>query len=251
MKKLIISFLLLLLLMEVKSQVPQGINYQAVARNNSGAVIPAQNVNVRFSILDVTATGTILYQETHAATTNNFGLFTVVIGRGTPAIGAFIGINWASGTDKFIKVEIAPQGGSNYELQSTTQLLSVPYALYSEKTRLNAGNGISITNGNTIAGNYTAGSGININGSTISAIASSYSGGTGINIAGSTVSHALQAGTGININGATISGDYTGSNGVAVTGNNISGNYTAGPGININGSTISAVASSYVCRKRY
>jgi hypothetical protein len=216
----LVSFLVVAILcLSGEAQVPQGINYQAVARNIQGQIIPAQNVNVRFSILDASPSGNILYQETHSSTTNNFGLFTLVIGKGSAVTGTFSGINWASGTDKFIKVEIAPQGGNNYELQNTTQLLSVPYALYSEKTRLIPGNAINITNGNTIAANYNA--------------------GTGINISGSTISHALQAGTGISINGPTISGNYVGGNGVSVTGNTIAGTYTGGSGINVTGSTIS------------
>lgn len=98
---------------------------------------------------------------------------------------------WHSGTDKFLKVEIAPQSGSSCELQGTTQLLSVPYAMYSEKTRLIAGNAINITNGNTISANYQP--------------------GTGINITGSTISHNLIAGTDININGNLISATDSGS----------------------------------------
>ena len=190
MKKLLTITAILLLTSLVYGQAPQALNYQAVARTADGVIIPTQNISVRFSILDVSVTGTTLYSETHTVTTNSYGLFTLAIGRGTPVTSTFSNINWASGTDKFLKVEIAPAGGSNYQLQGTTQLLSVPYALYSEKTRLLAGNNtISITNGNTITGNYQA--------------------GTGINIAGNTISHNFVAGTGIGINGNVISNTAT------------------------------------------
>ena len=111
-------------------QAPQALNYQAVARTAQGQIIPAQNVNVRFSILDGSITGTSIYQETQSATTNNFGLFTLAIGKGTVVSGTFSTINWGTG-NKFLKVEIAADGSGNYQLQGTTQLLSVPYSLYS------------------------------------------------------------------------------------------------------------------------
>jgi hypothetical protein len=236
MKKITFLLLTFLTALQTFSQTPQAINYQAVARNAQGLIIPAQNINIRFSIIDGSVSGTVLYQETQSATTNNYGLFTLSIGKGTAVTGTFAGVNWGSGTDKFLKVEIASSAGGGYDLQGTTQLLSVPYALYSEKTKLISGNGINITNGNTISGAYTAGAGINIVGPVISG---AYTGGTGISVTGSTISHNLQAGTGINITGPTISGAYTAGTGVNITGATISGAYTAGTGINITGGTIS------------
>lgn len=169
MKKLLTIFTSMLFLISfTKAQAPQALNYQAVARTADGVIIPSQNIGVRFSILDVSVTGAVLNSETHTTTTNPYGLFTLAIGKGTPVTSTFVNINWASGTDKFLKVEIAPAGGSNYQLQGTTQLLSVPYALYSEKTRLIAGNNtINITNGNTITGNYQPGFGTSITGNVI------------------------------------------------------------------------------------
>jgi len=97
----------------------QALNYQAVARTSQGQLIPAQNISARFSILDGNVNGAAIYQETHNTITNNFGLFTLSIGKGTVLNGTFNTINWGSG-DKFLKVEIAPKGNSNYELQGTT-----------------------------------------------------------------------------------------------------------------------------------
>jgi len=256
MKRIIILLCAYCIHISILAQAPQSINYQAVARNAQGMIIPAQNVSIRFSIIDGTITGSALYQEIHNTVTNNYGLFSLAIGKGTPITGTFSGINWSSTTDKFLKVEIASSGGNNYDLQGITQLLSVPFALYAEKTKLVAGAGINITNGNTIsstAASYTGGTGINISGTTISGaytagnginitgpvIAANYTGGTGINVAGSTISHNLQAGTGINITGSTISGAYQGGNGINITGNTIAANYTGGTGITVTGSTIS------------
>jgi hypothetical protein len=219
------TILCLFIISAIAQQVPQALNYQAVARTANGLIIPAQNINVRFSVLDATVNGTVVYQETHTTATNSFGLFTLSIGKGTVVSGTFSGINWSS-ADKFLKVEISA-GTSTYQLQGTTQLLSVPYALYSEKTKLLAGNNtINITNGNTITGNYQAANNtILVNGNTIAgnyqpanntilvngnSIAGNYQPGTGINITGNTIAHNMIAGTGINITGNTISA--TGSN---------------------------------------
>jgi hypothetical protein len=147
---------------------PQSLNYQAVARNANGLILPVTNINVRFSILDASITGNTIYQETHATSTNNFGLFTLAVGKGIVVSGTFSSIDWGGG-DKFLKVEVAPNGDNNYLIQGATQLLSVPYALFAEKTKLVAGTGISINNGNTISTALVAGTGISINGSTISA----------------------------------------------------------------------------------
>jgi hypothetical protein len=187
MKKIILSVTALLcILYSLQAQVPQAINYQAVARTAQGLLIPDQQVSVRFSILEGGVNGTTVYQETANVTTNNFGLFTLGIGTGTPVTGTFTGINWGNGTTKFLKVEIAPQVNGTYSLQGTTQIMSVPFALYAEKTRLIAGNNtINITNGNTISGNYV--------------------GGTGVNITGNTISHNMVAGNGIGIAGNVIS----------------------------------------------
>ncbi len=112
------------------AQVPQGLNYQAVARNASGAVLANQSVSVQFTVHDVSQSGTIVYQEHRTLTTNQFGLFTAVIGAGgTVTQGTFAGINWGNG-NKYLQVELDATGGSTYVDMATTQLMSVPYALY-------------------------------------------------------------------------------------------------------------------------
>lgn len=110
-------------------QVPQGINYQTVVRNNNGAIIPNQNVSFRFSVRTDSPTGSIVYQETHTAATNTLGLVNLVLGQGTPQQGIFTSIIWGS-TSHFLSVEFDVAGGTNYSLSGTSQLLSVPYALF-------------------------------------------------------------------------------------------------------------------------
>jgi hypothetical protein len=121
------------------AQAPQGLNYQGVARNNAGVELPNQNIGIQLSILDGAATGTVLYTETHALLTDANGLFTLVIGFGTPTTGTFSAVNWAVGGSKWLKVSMDAAGGSNYQLMGTSQLLSVPYALFAGNVANNGG----------------------------------------------------------------------------------------------------------------
>ena len=128
MKK-IFSFLFCLASAAASAQSPQGIPYQAIARNASGVAIANTAVKVRFSIRDSIATGAIKYQETHNLTTSALGLFSVNVGMGTVVSGTFSGINWGKNA-KFLQVELDPAGGTTYTDLGTTQMMSVPYALF-------------------------------------------------------------------------------------------------------------------------
>ncbi len=86
-------------------------------------------MGVKISILQGSATGSAVYAETHSPLTNANGLASLEIGGGTVLSGNFANINWASGLF-FVKTETDVNGGSNYTITNTSQLLSVPYALY-------------------------------------------------------------------------------------------------------------------------
>lgn len=109
---------------------PSALNYQAVARNSSGGLIANQSIAVRFTFHANSTGGTIEYQETQHLTTNQYGLFTAVIGTGTVTQGSFGAIDF-SGADQFLQVEFDPAGGSSYVNMGTSQLVSVPYAIHS------------------------------------------------------------------------------------------------------------------------
>ena len=111
------------------AQAPQKMSYQSVIRKTDGSLVINKLVGIKISILQGTANGTASYVETQTTTTNANGLATLAIGGGTPVTGTFAGINWASGT-YFIKTETDSVGGTNYTISGTSQLLSVPYALY-------------------------------------------------------------------------------------------------------------------------
>jgi hypothetical protein len=138
----------------VSAQVPQAFSYQTIAFNAAGAPVANGNVSFRISILDNSATGTVLYTETQTKTTNAKGLVNLNIGQGTAATGNFGGINWGTNT-KFVKVEMDPAGGSNYTNVGVNQLMSVPYSQVSKTVVTGAGQGITLTAPNGTA--YTLG----------------------------------------------------------------------------------------------
>jgi hypothetical protein len=105
------------------------MSYQSVIRNSSNTLVVNQGVGMRISILQGSASGTAVFVETHTASTNLNGLASVEIGGGSVVSGTFAGIDWANGP-YFIQTETNPTGGINYSISSTSQLLSVPYAMY-------------------------------------------------------------------------------------------------------------------------
>ncbi len=119
----------------VAQNVPQGFNYQCIVRDNTGAPINNQTVTLLFTIRNNAPNGPIAYSEMQTVSTNGFGLINLTIGSGTPLQGNFANINWAVGT-KFLTVSIETAPGVFDEI-GTSQLLSVPYALYA----LQAANG--------------------------------------------------------------------------------------------------------------
>jgi len=121
------SALVLLFAGAVQAQVPQAFNYQAVARDASGNILANQSIAVEILIHETSASGSTVYSETFAPTTNQFGLFTLAIGTGTVLSGTFNTIAWNTG-EYYIQVEL--NLGSGYVNMGTSQLLSVPYAMY-------------------------------------------------------------------------------------------------------------------------
>ncbi len=113
------------------AQAPAKMSYQAVVRNASNALVSNSNVGMRISILQGNVSGNAVYVETQTPTSNDNGLVSLEIGGGTAVNGSLSAIDWADGP-YFIKTETDPNGGQNYTITGTSQLLSVPYALYAE-----------------------------------------------------------------------------------------------------------------------
>lgn len=112
------------------AQSPEKMSYQAVLRNSENILLVNQEVGMQVSILLGSVDGTPVYTETHTPTTNANGLVTVEIGAGVTS-DDFTAIDWSNGT-YFVKTETDPNGGTSYSITGTSQLLSVPYSLFSK-----------------------------------------------------------------------------------------------------------------------
>ncbi|MEX2485403.1 MAG: hypothetical protein WED10_12610 [Brumimicrobium sp.] len=110
-------------------QAPEKMSYQAVVRDINDNLLNAQAVGTQITIIQGSVTGTEVYQETHTPTTNANGLVSLEIGTGTAVSGSFNTIDWADGP-YYVKSETDPTGGTNYTIEITNQLMSVPYALH-------------------------------------------------------------------------------------------------------------------------
>ena len=115
------------------SQSPEKFTYQSIVKNSSGYLIKSKDLGLRISILKNSNEGISVYSETHTTKTNINGLLTLNIGEGSSS-DDFSAINWSS-AEYFLKVEVDPMGGSNYLIETTSQLLSVPYALYAASSK--------------------------------------------------------------------------------------------------------------------
>ncbi len=176
-------WVLLLVINQIFAQAPNTISFQGIARNNTGNLIVNQTVSLRFSIINTTAAGTTIYQETQSATTNELGLFSVNIGTGTVVSGSMATIDWKT-NNKFLKVEIDPAGGTTYLNMGTQQFRSEAYALYAKKSNDGISNG---TNNYVVKSNGTAGVNSNI-----------VDDGTNVGISVSSPTEVLEVGTATN-----------------------------------------------------
>jgi hypothetical protein len=131
MKKiLLLTILSFSILISFAQHVPQGMKYQAVARNITGDVIANQPISLKINL--VTGQGsssTIYYSEIHSVTTNQLGLFTLTIGEGEVEKGNFSSIPWST-EDIWMQVAIKDHGKADFVTISNSKLLAVPYAFH-------------------------------------------------------------------------------------------------------------------------
>ncbi len=130
------------------AQVPEKMSYQAIVRNTGGQILANQSVGIRASILQGSPAGAAVYSERLTGNTNANGLLTLEIGSGTVLTGTFNTINWSTGS-YYLKTETDPTGGTNYTITGTSQLLSVPYAMYA-KSAGGGGGSFAIPYTNTV-----------------------------------------------------------------------------------------------------
>ena len=131
MKRNILSviFLCFISIGIIYAQVPQAFNYQAVARDKLGNLLENTEIGIEVIIHEGSSSGTIVYTEIFVPKTNKFGLFTLQIGLGARVTGNFSTINWSTG-DYWLQVLMDPTAGTSYTDMGTSQLLSVPFAMY-------------------------------------------------------------------------------------------------------------------------
>jgi len=132
MMKLLYLYALIFLSVSLVAQAPQAFSYQAIVTTEGGEVIQEQAVGVQVDILDGDINGPIVYRETHNITTNMNGIYTLNIGEGSQVQGSFSDIKWGSGS-KYLSISQDVTGGSDYQFVGTSQLLSVPYAIYADQ----------------------------------------------------------------------------------------------------------------------
>jgi hypothetical protein len=144
--KLLSMLCFLLLALVVNAQTPpNAFNYSAVARNAAGQPIASTTIGIQVTILKTSPTGASQYSENHFVNTDAYGLFNLVIGAGAVQSGSMATIDW-SNDNYYLKVGMDAAGGTNFLTMGTTQLLSVPYALYAKSAgSVSGGTGITIT----------------------------------------------------------------------------------------------------------
>ncbi len=131
MKKLILSLVAIATIALTSfGQAPEGFKYQAVVRDASSNILTNQAVGMRLTIQQGSVGGTTVYTETFAPTTNGYGLVNLEIGTGTTS-DDFSTIDWANGPF-YIETAADITGGTAYSVMGTSQLMSVPYALYAK-----------------------------------------------------------------------------------------------------------------------
>jgi uncharacterized protein (TIGR02145 family) len=136
-------------LTQLQAQAPQGFNYQATVRNSSGDLVVNTNVYFKFNVIQGSQTAVPIFTETHYVPTDDLGQVNLVIGQGTANTGIFSELDWSLGS-YYLGIEL--DTGNGYVAMGTTQLLSVPYALYAENSGNSTPNLQSVLAENNSAG---------------------------------------------------------------------------------------------------
>ena len=128
-------------LTQLQAQAPQGFNYQATVRNTTGELIVNSNVYFKFNVIQGAQAADPIFTETHEILTDDLGQVNLIIGQGTANTGVFSELDWSLGS-YYLGIQLSIDGPNDYVAMGTTQLLSVPYALYAA----NSGNTTTIPN---------------------------------------------------------------------------------------------------------
>ena len=197
-----LCFLLLTLVVTAQTP-PNAFNYSAVARNAAGQPIATTTIGIQITILKTSPAGVSQYSENHFVNTDAFGLFNLVIGAGAVQSGSMATIDW-SNDNYYLKVGMDATGGTNFLTMGTTQLLSVPYAMYAKSAgSVSGGTGITITSVSSAGDTLYLSNGQSF-------VAGGNGGGTGALVLPTITTNAV---TGITSNSATFGGAISNANG--------------------------------------
>ena len=138
MKKILLSIVAIAMIsLSALAQSPEGFKYQAVVRDGGNLILVNQAVGMQLTLQQGSIGGTAVYTETFAITTNAYGLVNLEIGTGT-TLDDFSTIDWSAGP-YFMETAVDVTGGTSYSVMGTSQLMSVPYALYAKTSGNGAG----------------------------------------------------------------------------------------------------------------
>jgi hypothetical protein len=222
-----------------QTTVPDGINFQAIARNGAGAIIQNGAIQVYFQVRD-TVTNVMHRELVFQDSTDVYGQFSLVLREGTGQDATLVGtsgptpysqISWKDG-NKWIYIKYQASIGGPLNDLGAIQCGSTFYSFHSrtaEKLTTAGSNGqvLKYSNGNWVAGTddnttYSAGSGLQLSGTTFSAtdasttnelqtlsqtgntVTLSNSGGS-VNVDPSVTNELPTAGAGISVSGNTVS----------------------------------------------
>jgi hypothetical protein len=132
-RMLLLGIAIFMLASPSMGQAPEAFNYQGIALDAKGVPVASKKISLRVSILQETSQGAVVMQETHSPTTDKFGQFSVNIGEGNSILGKLSNVKWGN-FSHFLKTEIDIAGGVNFIIAGVSQLLSVPYALFSAES---------------------------------------------------------------------------------------------------------------------
>jgi len=148
-----IVFAALTISAKTNAQSNKGISFQAIARKPNGLILPNKNIAIRLSIKNDSSASTIEYQEIKSVTTNVLGLFTILLGIEEAgkivSMGSFENITWTS-PDKYLQIEIDPEGGLVFENLGVQKINYVPFSFYADNVNAkNIAGVVSVKQGGT------------------------------------------------------------------------------------------------------
>lgn len=142
MKKIIFTLVIVLLSISLWAVVPDKISFQTVIRDSNGQLVAEKPISIRISILEGAEDQEDVYVENHSIQTNRNGLASIFIGAGETE-DDFGAVQWQN-DGLFVKTEVDINGGTDYELSVTSQLVSVPYAIHAQTAESISGKNVEL-----------------------------------------------------------------------------------------------------------